>query len=126
MTFSSDENRDWSVGLEERLKTAYGTKNLAEIAGKLGVSYQALNHYLRGRHSITADRLLVIFSDTGCSLHWLLTGDGPMLARDIGIGGEAAAEVAVENYLFGQWRELLARQKERGNKTAKQKKPKPE
>lgn len=72
-TENSTIRRTGGFGL--RLKQAFGTDKPAKIAGKLGVTYQAAKNYVEGRIPGT-DILLLIADSTGCSIHWLLTGEG--------------------------------------------------
>jgi transcriptional regulator with XRE-family HTH domain len=61
----------------KRLRAAFdGAKN-AEIARKLKISEPAAKNYLEGRVP-DAQTLLQIADLTNCSLHWLLTGEGPV------------------------------------------------
>jgi transcriptional regulator with XRE-family HTH domain len=59
----------------ERLRKAFNDASNAEIARKIGVSEPAVGNYIKGRIP-DADRLIEISNLTGCSLHWLLTGEG--------------------------------------------------
>jgi len=59
----------------ERLKVAFGTQSISKIADRMGVSYQAVKNYVEGRIP-DSDKLIEIASSTGCSIHWLLTGEG--------------------------------------------------
>jgi len=65
------------VGFEERLKAAFGTNSVQEIADRLELSYQAVDHYIKGRRKLSDDLLIRISNLTNCSIHWLLTGVGP-------------------------------------------------
>lgn len=59
-----------------RFREAFGGATNAEIARKIGKSEPAVKNYVDGRIPSAAD--LVAISDlTGCSVHWLLTGNGP-------------------------------------------------
>lgn len=58
-----------------RLREAFNGKSNAEIARLLGVSDAAINNYIKGRLP-TNDVIDSILDLTGCSAHWLLTGEG--------------------------------------------------
>ncbi len=60
----------------ERLRDAFGGARNAEIARKLKISEPAAKNYLEGRVP-DAQTLIQIADLTNCSLHWLLTGEGP-------------------------------------------------
>ena len=65
------EKDDFSL----RLKEAFRTNEVAEIARKLAVTYQGAKNCIEGR--IPAPEVLIAISNsTGCSIHWLLTGEG--------------------------------------------------
>jgi SOS regulatory protein LexA len=64
------------VGFGERLREAFDNAGTAEIARRLGVTYQAAKNYLEGRIP-SAEKLIEIADSTHCSIHWLLTGEGP-------------------------------------------------
>lgn len=68
------------MGFGERLKEAFGTDKPAEIARKLGITYQGAKNYLEDRIP-SAETLLDISNSTGRSIHWLLTGHGPRLVN---------------------------------------------
>lgn len=59
----------------ERLKQAYESHTVADLARKMGVTHQAAKNYVEGRLP-AAERLLEISNSTGCSIDWLLTGLG--------------------------------------------------
>jgi repressor LexA len=63
------------VGFGERLKEAFGNAGTAEIARRLGITYQAAKNYVEGRIP-PAEKLIEISRSTNCSIHWLLTGEG--------------------------------------------------
>lgn len=64
------------VSFGARLKQAFGHARNAEIARKLGVTDAAVKNYVEGRVP-PADVLVTISDLTNCSIHWLLTGEGP-------------------------------------------------
>lgn len=60
----------------ERIKEAFATKNSAEIARQLGFGKHLAYRWRDGVSLPTTETLLKIYELTGCSLHWLLTGEG--------------------------------------------------
>jgi cellulose biosynthesis protein BcsQ len=78
-TVKSSEDQ-LSFGL--RLRKAFRGAQNKEIALKLGLSNAAITTYMQGRMPPPAV-LLEIYRKTGCSLHWLMTGEGPEEARHI-------------------------------------------
>lgn len=62
-----------------RLIEACGTAEPARIKRLLNISYQAAKNYLAGRYPST-EVLITIAATTGCSIHWLLTGEGKKFA----------------------------------------------
>lgn len=59
----------------DRLKEAYETSEIPALARKLGVTYQAAKNYVEGRIP-SVEKLIDISRSTGCSIDWLLTGEG--------------------------------------------------
>lgn len=59
-----------------RLREAFGGATNTEIARKLNQSNSAITNYMAGRMP-PPDTLIEISKFTNCSIHWLLTGDGP-------------------------------------------------
>jgi cellulose biosynthesis protein BcsQ len=76
----------------ERLRAAFGDARNADIARKLGVSKATVTLYMGGRLPPT-DVLLKIAEETGCNLHWLMTGEGPKWAHPAGAQPEGEARV---------------------------------
>lgn len=64
-------------GLGDRLKEAFKTDSVQKLAELVGRSYQGVDHWIKGRRRLTDEELLKIHALTGCSIHWLLTGEGP-------------------------------------------------
>ena len=58
-----------------RLRKAFSGSTNREIADKLGVSKSAVTNYIQGRIP-SPETLAAIAELTGCSLHWLITGNG--------------------------------------------------
>lgn len=70
----------------KRLVDICGTDEPSGLQRLLSISYQAAKNYLLGRYPNT-EMLLIISERTGCSIHWLLTGEGkkfvePQLTED--------------------------------------------
>lgn len=59
----------------DRLKEAFESPNIADLGRKMGVSFQAAKNYVEGRIP-SAEKLIEISRSTGCSIDWLLTGEG--------------------------------------------------
>lgn len=59
-----------------RITEALGTEKVKEIEDLLGVTKSSIYDWRSGG-SISFDSLYKISDKTGCSLHWLLTGEGP-------------------------------------------------
>lgn len=49
------------------------------------MSYQGLDHLIKGRRKLTDDFLLRVSSLTSCSIHWLLTANGPRDVIDVDV-----------------------------------------
>src|SRR5215468_4395437 len=64
-----------NIAFVNRLVEACGTNEAAHLQRLLNISYQAAKNYLTGRYPNT-EILLIISERTGCSIHWLLTGEG--------------------------------------------------
>lgn len=69
-------------GFGPRLREAFEGVSNAEIARRLKRSEPAIKNYIDGRIP-TADGLVSIAHLTGCSVHWLLTGEGPKYVVDV-------------------------------------------
>lgn len=66
-----------AAGLGERLKKAFGTESVQEIANRLEMSYQGVDHLIKGRRKLSDSLLIQISALTNCSIDWILTGLGP-------------------------------------------------
>src|ERR1041385_7792948 len=73
-----------NMAFTRRLIEACGTDRPAEIQRLLNISYQAAKNYLLGRLPNT-EVLLIVAEQTGCSIHWLLTGHGKKFVDGSGI-----------------------------------------
>lgn len=62
--------------LAERLKVAIGERSARAFAKKIGVSEGTMRNILNGQ-SLKLDTLVSIAKETGYSLNWLATGEGP-------------------------------------------------
>ena len=93
-----------------RLREAFRGAINAEIARKLKVTDAAVKNYIDGREPDT-DKLRLISILTGCSIHWLLTGEGPKWVKSVSMEGESPV-------FFGEAeREIIARLAVEGNRT---------
>lgn len=61
----------------DRLLLAFNGAKQNEIAERLGITSRAVGYYLSGRIP-DGEKLQKIAEVTGCNLHWLLTGEGPV------------------------------------------------
>ncbi|EBF2169446.1 helix-turn-helix domain-containing protein [Salmonella enterica] len=68
------------MNISERLKRVLEAQNLTitDAAIKCGIPYRSLQNYLRGEREPKAEALVVIGTQLGISLDWLLTGRGVM------------------------------------------------
>ena len=64
-----------NIAFVRRLTDICGTSRPAHLQRLFNISYQAAKNYLSGRYPST-EMLLIIAERTGCSIHWLLTGEG--------------------------------------------------
>lgn len=62
--------------------------SVKRLAEEIGVRPDNLQKYASGRNEPGA-KLLLALARHGCNVHWLLTGEGPMLAEDLRKGGSA-------------------------------------
>lgn len=103
----------------ERLRKAYGGADNSKIARQLKRSDAALTNYMKGRVP-PAELLVEISAQTGFSIHWLLTGNGPekldeearsMVAESRAPYGEIdlheLRRKAVEQYLYDQLKAVM-------------------
>ncbi|EAP9733835.1 helix-turn-helix domain-containing protein [Salmonella enterica] len=69
------------MNISERLKRVLEAQNLTitDAAIKCGIPYRSLQNYLRGEREPKAEALIVIGTQLGISLDWLLTGRGVMM-----------------------------------------------
>lgn len=72
------------MDIPERLKAARGAIGLKqdEMAAQSGVSYSVFQKYEMGR-SVPGGDAIAGFVRLGINANWLLTGDGPMLLKDL-------------------------------------------
>ena len=77
----------------DRAKKALGLKTDTELADHFGIGKTTLSSW-RTRNSINYNAL---FTKCGqVNLHWLLTGEGPMMVRDIGGKNAVESEAVLE------------------------------
>lgn len=76
-------------GFGSRLREAFNNAKNVDIASKLGVTEAAVRNYIDGRIP-SAEMLVAISERTNCSIHWLVTGEGPkhLVKRDLLPGEE--------------------------------------
>jgi phage repressor protein C with HTH and peptisase S24 domain len=74
-------------GFWQRLQEAFRGKKPPQIASELGIQKQAVYKWRDGNLP-GLDTLLTIRKTTGCSLDWLLTGEGPRYIVDIDASSE--------------------------------------
>ena len=69
----------WQVadGFEGRVKEAFDSATLAEIAEKTGENYHTLRNWLKGTRDAPPRFLVAVAELTNHSPYWLLTGKGP-------------------------------------------------
>jgi transcriptional regulator with XRE-family HTH domain len=81
---SEDVQRPETVEIIERARTFYLPREKDRtFAIRCGVSQTAYSGYTLGRGAIHIDNLLKIANETGASLQWLITGEGPRLKKDV-------------------------------------------
>lgn len=66
----------------KRIEEAFETRNVAEMAEKVGLKVQALYKWQKGTIP-SLDTLVKISDLTGSSIHWLVTGEGPQKVEAI-------------------------------------------
>jgi phage repressor protein C with HTH and peptisase S24 domain len=76
-----------SMAFGQRFVEAFENAPIAEIARKLGKTYQGVKNYAEGRIP-SPDVLIEISHSTGCSIHWLLTGEGQKKVQQAKSNGE--------------------------------------
>ena len=83
-----------------RLKEAFNHASNTEIARSLGLSNSAITTYMDGRIP-PAETLIEISRLTGCSIHWLLTGEG---FKEVGSndGSKRAQTIVFSNMAGGE------------------------
>lgn len=62
--------------IEKRISEAFDFASRNEIAQKMGVNYQTLSNWLKGRTDFPSAELAKIAKLTDYSLNWILTGEG--------------------------------------------------
>lgn len=96
------------MSFPERLREAFRDASNTEIARRLKKSDAAVSNYMSGRVP-PWPTMIEISAETGCSIHWLITGEGPKLVDE----GRAAAtrppdQAGVEENKFFSQRERRA------------------
>lgn len=70
------------AALRDRLREVLKELTCREVGEMTGVHPESVRRYLQGR-APNADFLLSLCSAMGLNGHWLLTGQGPVLAKDV-------------------------------------------
>ena len=89
-----------------RFRAAFHNAKMAEIARQLGITGPAVKNYLIGRIP-PAETLLQVQKLTGCSLHWLLTGEGPRESSQLVASGTVDNLQVIRVYLTQKLSELM-------------------
>ena len=91
-------------GLEERLIEAYKARNVADLARKMDESHQTLDNWIKGRRKLPITKLFEIAASTKCSIHWLLTGEGPKFVVE-GSEAEETSRIKLDanETIFIEW-----------------------
>jgi hypothetical protein len=79
---SAKKNKTKNLAFVDRFAEACGTREPARIQHLLNISYQAAKNYVEGVRYPSTEILIIIAERTGCSIHWLLTGEGKKFVRD--------------------------------------------
>ena len=93
-----NQAKDTSFGL--RLRKVFQGSSNKEIAHKLGVTKSAITYYMNGRIP-SAEMLTNISRITGCSIHWLITGQGHEELGVSRVGGEHRANTIMLANMVG-------------------------
>jgi transcriptional regulator with XRE-family HTH domain len=64
----------------DRLRIAFGGVSNVDIARRLNLTKSTVGNYIDGRIP-PAETLIEISKLTNCSLHWLITGEGPQCVQ---------------------------------------------
>lgn len=85
--------------LLSRTKTAINARKDKEIADFLGVSTSTYSNWNTGVSNPDYDLIFKKMEDIGINLHWLITGEGPMLVQDVQTAtSEAGADPESSRY----------------------------
>ncbi|MBL8204692.1 MAG: helix-turn-helix domain-containing protein [Blastocatellia bacterium] len=68
--------REQLDGIKQRMLSAFDLSEPGELAKRLGIPYQTLQHYFLGRTPIPVQLLLHLSAEARVSIHWILTGEG--------------------------------------------------
>lgn len=69
-------------GFGTRLKEAFEQASNVTIASKIGVTSTSVGYYVNHDRIPDIQTVLRIWKSTQCSIHWLLTGEGPKYLVD--------------------------------------------
>jgi transcriptional regulator with XRE-family HTH domain len=96
MNMKKKENGKSNFGA--RLREAFEGASNAEIARQLDLTPAAITNYMEGRIP-PAETLTKIADITGCSLHWLIIGDGPKATALMSLNGERTGDTIEDLFL---------------------------
>lgn len=69
------------VGIYERFIACHDVSDIAELAGKLGITYQTIHSWKTGKYPIPWIRLKALVDEKGLSWDYLIEGKEPMYRR---------------------------------------------
>jgi len=98
--------KDEIKSIFERVKEAFGGKSADEIAGELDLHRSSVYQWRRGQNPPSIKTLKLISDKTGCSIHWIITGQG---SREIET--EQAAETSPVSKLWRKAQKLDSQRK---------------
>lgn len=82
----NDENlmvrSEINKAIADRLKVIIGDQSASSFARKAGIHATSLSKNVRGEAAPNSSTLYDIYKYSGVSIHWILTGEGPMMAND--------------------------------------------
>ncbi|HGA5503396.1 TPA: helix-turn-helix domain-containing protein [Salmonella enterica subsp. enterica serovar Potsdam] len=96
------------MSISERLKQVLEAQNLTitDAAARCGIPYRSLQNYLRGEREPKAEALVVIGTQLGISIDWLLTGRGVMNSSHL-LSDNAGSSLGEITLREQKWLELF-------------------
>lgn len=74
----------WQLdGFEGRVIDAFNKASIKDIAAKIGLNYHTFNNFLKLKRDFPPEFLIGLSRLSNCSIHWLLTQEGPKDIRDV-------------------------------------------